>query len=535
MIMLRFFVWALLLLASLGSHAAAAEWQQVPTGTAQRQFIAVALAAPQPGLLFAATPEAVYESADDGGTWRLRWQAPAGTQVRTLAVLPTQPPGLLVGTDRGLYGSWPDATDWTVLSLRGKGAEARCLRLVRAPQGVEIWLGTESGLWRSQDEGHTWAHVEGPFNGQAVLDVAVDAVRADQVYVLTAERLFVRDLASGAWSEQFRQLAPDATSEAAIESAGEDGVAALIRPALRAVAAHPQHGSVVYLATTRGVFLSRSAGRDWQRLAQTGLPALETARLLLQAHSPLALYAATTQGVAHYAARPARWQVLAQGLGAAMVHDLAGSAQTLWAATDQGLFRFEISPEGWEPSELPTPRELLADFPQEPAIGEVQAAVIRYAEVHPEKIRRWRRQAALQALLPTLSLGVDHDRSRDVHVDEGAYPNFQLFETTDRNAALDVSINWDFGELVWNDDQTSIDTRAKLMVELREELVDQATRTYFERRRLQTRLLLQPPQEPQAAVEQELRIAELTALIDGLTGGYFSAASAHTPTTPEGL
>ena len=59
------------------------------------------------------------------------------------------------------------------------------------------------------------------------------------------------------------------------------------------------------------------------------------------------------------------------------------------------------------------------------------------------------------------------------------------------------------------------------MVQLRDDIVDEVTRTYFERRRLQANMLLSPPSEQQA-LEQELRLQELTALIDGLTGGFFS-------------
>ena len=60
------------------------------------------------------------------------------------------------------------------------------------------------------------------------------------------------------------------------------------------------------------------------------------------------------------------------------------------------------------------------------------------------------------------------------------------------------------------------------MVQLRDDIVDEITRTYFERRRLQIALLTNPPPDEQKALERELRVQELTALIDGLTGGEFS-------------
>ena len=76
--------------------------------------------------------------------------------------------------------------------------------------------------------------------------------------------------------------------------------------------------------------------------------------------------------------------------------------------------------------------------------------------------------------------------------------------------------------LIWNTDQTSIDTRSKLMVELRDDIMNEVTRTYFERRRIQIELLSSPPQDLKLSLEKELRLQELTADIDALTGGYFS-------------
>ena len=210
-----------------------------------------------------------------------------------------------------------------------------------------------------------------------------------------------------------------------------------------------------------------------------------------------------------------------QGLASSAVHALAASSRYLWAATDQGLYRVPIEPYSFSEGALPTPQELLANFTFEPTIAQVQAAAIRYAEVHPEKIRRWRRQASLKALLPSVDLGFDQDRSRDSSIDEGTFPNYQLISSQDLDSSLDLSVTWDLGELIWSPHQTSIDVRSKLMAQLRDDLINEVTRTYFERRRLQVALLTAPPSDQHALMDKELRLQELTALIDGLTGGDF--------------
>ena len=86
----------------------------------------------------------------------------------------------------------------------------------------------------------------------------------------------------------------------------------------------------------------------------------------------------------------------------------------------------------------------------------------------------------------------------------------------------DVSLSWDLGDLVWSTDQTTIDSRSKLMVELREDVLDQVTRLYFERRRLQAELAADAL-EPAAEFDKQLRVDELTALLDAFTGGKFSS------------
>ena len=139
-------------------------------------------------------------------------------------------------------------------------------------------------------------------------------------------------------------------------------------------------------------------------------------------------------------------------------------------------------------------------------------------------IRRWRRQAALKALLPTLSL--DYDRDHDTYLNgigSTTNPSFdRIIRTDDPSKSLGVSVNWNLSELIWNDDQTSIDTRSRLLVQLRDDVLNDVTRTFFERRRLQVELLTDPPANPKIQLEKELRLQELTALIDGLTGGWFS-------------
>ena len=85
-----------------------------------------------------------------------------------------------------------------------------------------------------------------------------------------------------------------------------------------------------------------------------------------------------------------------------------------------------------------------------------------------------------------------------------------------------VNFSWDLSDLVYNSDQTSIDTRSKLMVELRNDILSEATRIYFERRKLQLEMMSLEQDVSRDGLDKKLRLMELTALLDRLTGGRFT-------------
>jgi len=105
----------------------------------------------------------------------------------------------------------------------------------------------------------------------------------------------------------------------------------------------------------------------------------------------------------------------------------------------------------------------------EPTISQVQQAAIRYAEVEPEKISLWRRQAAHKAWLPELSAGINNDITDFWHWEGGSTTKEgdDFLRKGKQSVEWDVALKWDLGELLWNEDQTSIDVRSRLMVELR--------------------------------------------------------------------
>ena len=158
----------------------------------------------------------------------------------------------------------------------------------------------------------------------------------------------------------------------------------------------------------------------------------------------------------------------------------------------------------------------------EPTILELQRAAIKYAEVNPDKITNWRRQAALKALLPDISVGYDQDIYTTIASSSSNGKTYFWQGPDDGSHGWDVSASWDLGDLVYNSAQTSIDSRSKLMVQLRNDILEDLNTAYFERKKLLRQIEKIPDSDSASYQERELRIEELTATIDGLTGGYLS-------------
>lgn len=160
--------------------------------------------------------------------------------------------------------------------------------------------------------------------------------------------------------------------------------------------------------------------------------------------------------------------------------------------------------------------DVRSEFNHEPTIRQVQQAAIRYAEVQPEKIDSWRKKAKIKGLFPEVS--VDYDKT--IYGSVSSSTGKSVFATGPYDWG--ISLKWDLADIIWDCSQTSIDVRSRLMVKLRNDILEKVNKLYFERRRLQIELLQNASLGSDKSLKKQLRIEELTADIDGLTGGYFS-------------
>jgi hypothetical protein len=200
-----------------------------------------------------------------------------------------------------------------------------------------------------------------------------------------------------------------------------------------------------------------------------------------------------------------------------------------------------------EANDFKSADDVLAQFSDEPDVTEVQAMVLDYSKTHPKYLESWMKAAKSAAALPSLTLyynyknsfGTDYgyytpeEISDDVAEDNDALSEdeasdlaFGPFETAqgvDVYHVGAVRATWQLDELVMSSNEIRIINEAQDIVKLRDKLLEEATRLYFERRRLQVDLLLGGGSgDVRKKVSDQLRLAELTAQLDAHTGGEFS-------------
>ena len=454
------------------------------------------------GVMYASASKTLHISKDMGKTWSSVFSTSGDANI--INFIGASEGGVFVCTERGLFRSRDGISNWKRIfkGLISEENNVLCIAFL----DDNIYIGTGGGLFISNDSGATWKKDTGEAGNISIKWISF---LDNEILLVTENGVYIgRD-------SKWKRIFVSYTEEAEFDGDSTDSSAVASRPINSAFVDKKRS----FLATDYGIFLSEDKGLSWKRFPSQGLFSQKVKRLL----SDDALFAATDKGVFVFNDENEIWVSLYKGMSASKVRSLSIDNAKLWAATDKGLYRTDLKNAVLfsEKDRLDFEKNnIIGRFENEPAIREVQELAIKYAEVHPEKIKEWRSAASKKALLPDLSVGLDRYVTDYYHWDAGQNPD--VLVKGDDVVSWDVTMAWDLGELVWNDDQTSIDTRSRLMVQLRDDILDEITRTYFERRRLQIETHLSPPKDLRKELEIDLRIQELTADLDALTGGYFS-------------
>jgi uncharacterized protein (TIGR03437 family) len=219
---------------------------------------AVAVSPKAPGVVYAATPDAIYKSLDSGKTWSALSSSPIDAlalvaDASNASVIYAAGMGISKSTDAGATWKKLSGPPGTVLALVSPAARPTTLFAARyvnsiAPNGLEPGQQVPPSVYRSTDSGGSWTALQGL--PDPVFSLACDPMNPDVVYAAANPYGFTgRD-----------------TSRSSVYKTTDGGniwnkMADLSIPASTfALAASPL---AVYAATVNGVYRSLDGGNTW--------------------------------------------------------------------------------------------------------------------------------------------------------------------------------------------------------------------------------------------------------------------------------
>jgi len=463
-------------------------------------------------IIFVGKPGNILKTDNAGKSWRrvLAVQG-RGADINDLAI-GIDNNVVYAATGNGLYRSSNLGERWERI-FRGKAElENQCTAVLSSAE--TIFLGTKAGLFISRDYGRSWFKQQIGIGSGSIINIE-SAGQKNAVIYLTAFSGIFKSLDNG---KSWERIITSYSHRDANEEIGKDEPEQPDKlTKINFVKADIRSSKQLYFSCARGVYRSINQGQSWEKLTEYGLLSSDVKMLCLADNSEL--YALTSSGVFLYSS--GRWIELSFSLVAGRLNYLAlDTDSNLYITGEKGVYKAS-SKDSSNSLAVVLLQEYLKN---EPEIRDVQEAAIKYAEVSSEKIAQWRKGAAKKALLPQVSIGLDRNTG-DLWHWEGGSTTKTDDDTLRRgrdNLDWDVSLSWDLSDLVWNEAQTSIDVRSKLMVELRGDILDQVNKIYFERLRVKSELDNLALEDRRKRFDKQLKFQELTASLDALTSGYYS-------------
>jgi hypothetical protein len=164
----------------------------------------------------------------------------------------------------------------------------------------------------------------------------------------------------------------------------------------------------------------------------------------------------------------------------------------------------------------------LAELPTRPSVGDVQTAALRRATLSPRTAQRWLRRARAAAVLPTVQAEVGVRNDQGWQLDQEAGDGDALSHDLGAGKLVQVRATWELDRLIFNADELRAARAALDLADTRERLLVRVTQLYFERAQLLLEIASLPARDGHEAIGRHVRLAEVEAVLTGLTGLSFA-------------
>ena len=476
--------------------------------------------------LYVGAESGLYRTLDSGKSWSNMPLSGDAFHVRDIAVGPDD---IFIVADGGVYhryiaapGEKKPGISWE--RLPGKtdivGVYIRRQKKTEKPF-ILVWSSKE--LYHIKDG--SWFRMGPEMMSEPISDVICDG---RNIYVASGKNIFASHDGGGVWKEISLMTGDGDAAEGDETYVFEENEEGQLPP-IRNLDLYGSGGAIA--ATETGIFLIPETGRSLERVDTTGLP---SAHVRYAISTEKGLVAATDRRVFLYSNTEECWKVLFEATFPGAIsflkqHMDENGRNRLWIAAGRYIYRLDIDDFPEKRTDTVDMEDRFREYGTEIPICEVHRMAIEYAEVSPDKIKRWRRGARWKAILPRLSVKFSESNDENIDIYKSATTAYIIRGPREINNDWGMDLTWDLSDLIWNNSQTIIDVRSKLMVQLRDDILEEVTRLYFERKRLLTEIAGEGERTGEGEgtrrkvfLEKRLRVEELTAYIDAFTGGKFS-------------
>ena len=490
-------------------------WQEQTRVLSSDNIILLASDWEDKNVIYAVSENIVYKTCDGGKSWQKKYHdGKTNKKINRIYIDQNSSKIIYLSTEEGLYQSKNKGDSWVRIFKGNSDLESNCLYMAKSKR--IMYLGTQSGLFISNDQGKEWVKSSSQFSDSIISSIVVSPQDDKIVYLACEKGIFITEDDGKNWKRIYVSYGSETPSE---DYDDYDTEVSSWVVDIKYMVISPTVLHKIFFLTKNGVFFTENKGERWQEITNSGLLSLNIRSIKISDKDDV--FTATDKGIFKKEAEKDYWVKISSELISQDFNDLSISGDGfIWIAGKDGVFKIEFSDKDESIDNDSTKEQgnqkisLDSLFKQEPTIEEVQKAAIDYADVNMDKIKNWKVQARMRALIPSFS--VDYDKT----ITTALGSSYDKVQVGPRDWGM--SLGWDLADLIWSGDQTSIDTRSRLTVQLRQDILDQLTHLYFERRKLKVELLLSSPQDEKEKLYKEFEIQEITANIDGLTNGYFS-------------
>lgn len=485
--------------------------------------------APYKEQIFIGTGNGVFVSTDNGKSWgdfdtsQLQKDNSGNSQINWISI-ETNTETIYIATSFGAYKSSISKPDWQKF-FEGSKVESNEVNSL-AHYEDQVYLATNDGFWicnlnenncTRNNNGLDADYISG--NHEVFYTLKVE----NKLFIGTSNGIYFLDDKSFLWQKTSNgiQKLPD----------GNVNVRHLI----------VDKDKNFWAACGSGIYISKDNGNTWQKKSEgisKNNDGFQEAFYLFEHED--STYASCASGV--YYLDKGSWQDIGNGIrtkdGLKKVYWLSSYGEELLAATDEGLFRTTRKKDTTN-NNLILKGKIETDFANleeiEPTVVEVQKEALKFASLPTDKdYRRYRLQSRLRNLVPRVGIDLNDTGTNTNYneFDKGISTNVSLNNSfdagrttrlqTDGKSFKQLSVLWNTNNLIFDDQIKEILNQARLTANIRENLLDDVTRIYYQRRKLQLQSLISPTLDTNEKLSKELEVAELTGQLDSRTGGWFS-------------